>query len=723
MRRQVFAGIITLLAFVSAVGQDYWSTVPAPTQAMTYRSQHGTTHLSNYTWFYPYLKPTPGCTLRVQNCIIDTDGQFGELSESTVIQAKSGWRLYGGAWNQPIVEDAIGIAWVVTIDAIDPADDFQYNPYQVGKSFYFYTGWGGSYLPNDVSPYSSHHPEMQELTEDAWRHYSLDKFPRNGRNTAKAPAPPAYVSNIRNVPFEVAYCRVTESGETALSPSHQFTPAAPSPGQSVANVVSVQYAIGAFHPQGTIGYHVYIRYADGSRAAWQRVPAPSCTGTPANPDQWLWPIWQRQLHIVRTVPGAPTHTPAPTPQSRLSDLHRFLRGDPVKDAEVLQRFGLPTTGVYVGDVVVPNASQYRVYCPVIDEWGNGDSGTTGAPPDQKFGRRIRTANFGGWRIEAQPSQGGHTSWPTLLIHNSYSRWKGVTIISNGGDALAFSDYSGGQCFGNQFDEVVCQANTVAGRVTCGIRIDGACQAAGHTASELLFRDCGSNGSIANWIAGNQTANLRFDRLHANSYSQDSRGSVFFVHGVPSALKFTGGLYCDAYLTNQPQTGQRGVIFRTAMYASRLQVDDIWVDAGFVRFIECNAIDGCQVKMIGGKLNIRGIKPVLGLFAVSQRNVSTWKLEDIETQPDPGTNMPRIITGSYRQFRPLFDRTELEKCTVREPSEATTLARMKLFYGPGATVQARDELGYKVPSGGGYVITNSLTAGAQLPREDYPIIMP
>lgn len=736
---------------VAPEDQQTWTTVAAPKQAPTYRSQHAPYQLSDHSWHYPYTKPTPGCTISVRNAVIDTDGKIGAWSQPATATTQSGWMLFGGAWNHPIHEDAEGIAWKIEFSNVDPADDFEYNPWKNGTAVYMYTGWGGSYIPNDTNPTSSHHPTLQRLTQDAWKTYSLDKFPTGGRHTTEAPPPPIKVSNISNIPFELAYCRVTETGETALSPAHQYTPPPNPDGWTRAKTVSLQYAIGEYHPQGTLGYHVYIRYSTGSRQQWKRVPAPHCTGTPTAADDWLFPIWKRQFDLINTTPNAPTHQAATAATSRLSWIHKIIRGDNIKDADFLYDYlkgpdriaktgetitvkptfdpkyvetdtntGAPTRikQTYVGDVITKPGSKFTIYCPVIDEWGNADSGTTGGEGEQKFHRRIRASDFGNWTITQATSQSGHNSWPAVLIHNSYSRWTGAKIIANGGDALTFSDYSGGQCFGNQFHECRFEAASVPGRITCGIRIDGTCQYAGHTASELLFRDCMANGSIGAWIEGNQTANLRFDRFFNGNYSSDSRGSAFFI-ASPSPLRFTGGLYVDSYLTSQPQNGNRGVIFRVAGSQATLQIADIWIDAGFIRFIECNALDGCQLNLIGGKFNVRGTKPILGLFTGVQRNKSTWYMEGVQLQPDPGTSWPYVVNNSYRMFEPLVERSTLTNMTLREPNEATQLARMQKLYGQTATLQPRGETGYKIPTGAGFTHIHSMTTGGQMAKEDHP----
>lgn len=774
------AGVLLLLASLSmsheeatAIVQptEYWSTVAAPPTAPRYATQYSFSHLSNYVWHYPYDKPSPGGVIEVSNCIIDADGRFGTLSQAVTLTVERGWQLWGGAWNQPIVEDAQGVAWCVKFISINAEDVYQYNPWQAGGVRYFYTGWGGSYLQNEIAPYSSHSPNLEILTEDAWMSFAWDKFPKAGRNTAVASAPPVVASNVPLEVFEVAYCRVTETGETALSPAHQFTPAPVPLGTQAANVCNLGYAIMDNHPQGTLGVHLYRRKqltppvpatettpaVPATWGAWKRLPAPHCVSQPSTADDWLIPVWMRQVSLRRVVEGAPVHQAAAEPKSRLTRLHRLLRGDNNKDAEVLfEYFRLPdvvvqkvaadgaVTGTemrraydpdYVnvdaagmpvsmkrafrGDVVVKPGELFTVHCPVVDEWGNNDQGTTGGAGDQKFKRRIRASNFGEWSIEQATSQSGHNSWPTLCVTNQYSRWIGCTIKAHGGDAVATTDYSGGQCFGNQMIECALLADSVPGRVTCGFRVDGTSSAwvGGHTASEWNFRDCTINSSIPLWLAGNQTANMRFDRLHANSYSFDSRGCLCYISYNPSPVNFFNGLYCDAYLWNNSWGWGRGVIFRADIAPATVQASGIWCDTGFTRFIEANNVP-FQLKLTEGKLNYRGTKPLLALFTGTTGGKSTIFIDSVQTQPDPNTQGPYIISNNYQLAEFLYERTALETTILREPdADVAKLMRQRLF-GEAATLVARDEPGYRVPIKAGLLSPafSSVSTGAKVRRE-------
>ena len=727
MLKHFLAGLLLLLSFIPAIGQEYWSTVPAPTQAPYVQpNQTGHSQVSDYTWKYPFTRPTPAGVIRVYNAIVDADGKIGTWSQPTTLTVQSGWRLWGGAWNQPVVEDASGIAWkleIVSVDPSDPTGQWQYNPYYAGRVAYLYTGWNGSYIPNTLSPVSSHNPYLQQLTEDATSSYTIERIGEGGRYTTVSSAPVVVAASIPHRTYQLAYCRVTETGETALSPAYTFTPSYPA-GTVPSDASWLRCSIYEYHPQGTLGLHFYRRelIASGSRGEqtwgeWKRLPDAECYGTPSTPDDWLHPIWKRTLLLLRYVDDAPVHAPAVNPQSRLTDLHRLLRGDPVKDKDVLERYGLPTNKTYVGDVIVSPKQRFTATCPVIDEWGNGDSGSTGGESDQKFHRRIRASDFGEWFIDQQPSQSGHKSWPVVLIHNQYSRWTACSIKASGGDALAYSDYSGGQAFGNQFRECKFDAPmSIGGRVTCGIRIDHNC-APSHHPSEQLFSDCYSKGGIAVMLGGNQAANIRFDRLHANSNCPDPRGSVFYINN-PNPIRFLNGLYCDAYITSQMLlTGQRGVTFRCSGYHADLQIEDIWVDTGFVRFIEANGI-ACQLDLTGGKLNTRGTKPVLGLFTGVTPVKSTWAITKVQTQPDPGTQPCRIINLNYRTVEPLLERTGLADLVLREPGDATALTMLRKF-APNGQLSPKPELGYRVPVADGFKVINSLTNGTAVSRELYP----
>ena len=228
MFRQMLAAATMLLLGCFAHGQ-HWSTVPAPTQAPICTQERkrdpitnlptdelSYSHLSNYVWLYPFQKPSPGGLYAVSNATFDEDGKIGAWSSEVVVQLKSGWNMSGGAWNQQIYEDATGAAWRLRVISIDASDDFPGNPYQPGVSRYFYTGWGGSFVENDIAPYSGYSPYLQLLQEAPWNTFTLEKFPTGGKHTAVMPCPPVAFTQVPNRGCQIAWCRVAERGnETA----------------------------------------------------------------------------------------------------------------------------------------------------------------------------------------------------------------------------------------------------------------------------------------------------------------------------------------------------------------------------------------------------------------------------------------------------------------------------------------------------------------------------
>lgn len=205
--RNFIAWALLLLSFVPSFGQEHWSTVPAPTHPPTVNDARFNA-VSDF-WKDPNKRPTPAGTIRVSNAIVDSEGRIGAWSQAVELTVKRGWRIWGGAWNQPVIEDASGIAWRMEIVAIDPADDWQYNPWKAGRQIYLRTDH--AYRENALSPVSSHDPYVQQLREDDFGYYAIDKFSQGGTYQTVSPAPVVVVSNIPVKTYQLAYCRVTET--------------------------------------------------------------------------------------------------------------------------------------------------------------------------------------------------------------------------------------------------------------------------------------------------------------------------------------------------------------------------------------------------------------------------------------------------------------------------------------------------------------------------------
>jgi hypothetical protein len=507
------------------------------------------------------------------------------------------------------------------------ATQFEYTPYAPGSEHYFFTGWGGQYLPNAVAPYSGTVPKLQLL--DGGK-YSLAHFQTGGRHTTVAPPPICVASNLPLVPMEIAYCRVTETGETALSPSFVFSPPVAQPGWTLAETCRLGFGIQEQHPQGTLGYHVYIKPTGGT---WQRIPAPHCYGDPATVDDWLWQWHDRQPTIVRTVENAPTHCPVVEPKSRLNTLQCKLKA---------------TTG----NVLVAANANLVAHCPVIDEWRSN--------PVATFGRRIAASDGGKWTITQQQSQSGHKYWPVVAVENSYSQWQGVEVQANGGSAaLTFADFSGGQAFGNRFIDCNFYTQPSTTGIVCGILVDAKStgQYGSHVASETKYYNVKANGDVPVWIGGQQAANIRFNETNITCTGAGRRCSAVYLE-CPSQVVFTNGFNVDAQYA--------GTVFRASAYNAKLLADGIWVDQGFSCLLEsCGVAFDAQFNR--GKLNIRGTRPLLARL-IDQHYNSRLIFTDIDTQPEPGTTGVDVVNGLCNQVELRFTDTALaDFTTLREPT--------------------------------------------------------
>jgi len=624
-----------LLAALSVLA---WTDVPAPLNPLVAGFSDEQSQISNHTWLYPFTEPTPAGVYEVSNAIIDKSQRLGVWSQAATITPQSGWYLYAGGWNQPVSSDDAGIAWRVKVISSTPQFDF--TPFTPGSEHYFYMGWGGQYMPNTIAPYSFSLPRLTELKQDPRRVYRINMFTIGGRHTVVAPAPICQVNNLPLVPMDIHWCRVTENGETALSPAFVFTPPTPHAGWRVADTCELPFGLQEYHPQGTLGYHVYVKLQGG---VLQRIPAPHCYGTPAGPDDWLFQWHDRQPIVRRIVPNAPTHVLANPPRSRLNSLQVKLRNTD-------------------GNIEVPANTILKTYCPIIDEWRtNGISAT--------FGRRIASADGGQWTIQQQPSLSGHKYWPVLAIENSYSQWDGVTVQANGGSAaLTFGDYSGGQAFGNRFSN--CNFNAAASDtgVTCGILIDtkSTGQFFSHTASETRFKNTKGNGWIPIWVGGNQSAGIRFDETNITSLGNDRRASAVYLE-CPNQVVFSNGLNVDARYG--------GAVFRASAYNAKLFVNGVWLDQESSCILEACGVS-FDAKFDAGKFNIRGTSPVLARL-IDQHNPSKLLFSDLDTQPDPGVPGIDVINGNYNAVELRFTDTYLSEFTVlREPDRDQTTALLR-----------------------------------------------
>lgn len=620
-----------------------WTAVAAPAQPLNLYRQE--TYL---TWRYPFDIAIPAGTYEVCNAVVDRSHKVGAWSQPATLQLQSGWQLYGGVRNQPASMDEVGLAWKVKCVSVTET-----APFLNGSEHIFQT----TYETNSPAPFSASCPEPKPLYTYWQRFITPELLTYGGRHQTVAAPPDVVASQFPNQPCDIAYCRVTERGETPLSPC-LHVPACTGPA-SDTQLVSMTITEG--HPQGTLGYHLYARF--GSKGTWQRLPAPHCLGTPAQPDDWLFQWWDLQPKALRTVSNAPTHSPATAPESRLCLLQTKLAQT-------------------AGSIDVVPGTIYQTYCPVIDEWRTG--------PDT-FWRTI--GGQGRWQINQNPSLNGYSYWPAIGVYNQYSIWQNLKVTGNGSAGVAFADYQGGKAFGVQFRDCEFVLDSPFPYLSAGALVHDRCSGYyyGHTASELNFTNCKFNAHIPIWIAGTQTANVRFDRTHCYTAYLDRRTSAVYLE-CPNQVRLAGGFYTECPMG--------GAIFRSHAWPGKLLVDDIWVDQGFNCLVE-QSHNQISFKLRGGKLNCWTQNPTdrPSLLRLIDNPISTsqFVLHDVVPQYNfQGLGMD-LQSCHYSLLDVRFEDTAVaDVAAIREPTREQEQAATDLvFRGVVPAVPVRPPLGYTV----------------------------
>lgn len=614
-------------AYVTSNGTEVASglvTVAAPTVAPALNIQLGVAHVSNYTFEYPYTKPTPAGTYQISNAIVDKTNKAGAWSTPVTVTLQSGWFVYGGTWNQPLRTDDVGIIWkVYCVSTATPTSKI-------------YTGSTLLISPQinhngQVVNFCGNSPKLQLLNSLDMQYFHYHTLRQGGTATTVAPAPTVVVSQIPNQTMQIAYSRLAENGETALSPALTYTPPTPSAGVTAAQSCQLSVKIATPHPQGTIALRYYYRLQ--GETDWKRLPAPHCYGTPSTENDWNFPVQDMQAWFLRTVADAPVHSAAGNPQSEVTALHKALQ-DTYED-------------------IVVEVKELEVRCPIFDPYGTGAEGT-GLP--HKFHRRVSTISGGLFNL-TQATGLTHTYWPMLVVYNQYSTWVGARITGINSVGITYSDFSGGQCFGNRFiDCRVALGNSPVG-LTVGVLADYTQAAAGHTASEQSFVDCFFNADVPLWISGNQTANWRLSRTHATSGSRFARRHSVIYTNCPNQIRFTNGLYSDSV---------NGLVCCEGLGAN-LIIDDLWVDQSFHCLFHSNCAP-MYIKVTGGKLNCWILDSGANNLATSVSNAYVKLVFDsVATQFN---STPRLdISSSFHRGTDIrFTDTNLADYTrLREPT--------------------------------------------------------
>jgi hypothetical protein len=636
-------------------------TVPPPVGSMTaYSSVYSypmPPNLSAGTFF-------PGGQFELRNALVDKRQRVGAWSNPAVVDVTKGWQIQVLDHNQPTSADCIGVVWKIRFITInsDP------GPFTTNVDYLFITNFNAGIGPlqyRGSNGFSVSWPRWMGMNL-CNTGFSLSNMTYGGSNTTVAPAPYYRVCNVPQEAGTVQYCWVTHTGETALSTSTAIVPQYP--GSGGVGVVENIYRANEFYvmgiklhtaypaPMGALGFHVYYN--------GKRVPAPHCIGIASTPDDWLWPLDQYKITLFNIDPNGPTHSAAAPAQSKLNALQVAMK---------------ETRGSVVNDLGV----DLPLYCPMIDEWAM--YGTS----DFKFRRKIHNGGNGPWRVvqtkNVPGAPGGHAMyWPGLLVYNQYSTWEGASIeMPYGSCAVAFSDYSGGQGFGNKFTECVFSADAKSPQtdqprsplwLSQGVRVIDECAAAGHTASELFFRDCSYSAMVPISFEGNQTANVKFSRMHVYSPADDRRACAVWI-ASPNQYEFNDGAFMECV---------NNVIFNIAG-PSPVFVRGIWVDGGCKSLVDFTNYQTGSLSIDTGKIN----------FFVPNANTRPTLSRIVATSSVTKVSLTRLAlqfnyVGQFDLCCPAYNRmdfrvqdSELAASTavIREPTRDQWLAKVSMYAVP------------------------------------------
>jgi len=631
--------------------------IPPPVNPINIGTQNHKAQLGYHTWLYPFERAFPGGTYALSNAIVSRDQKYGAWSQETVVTIKSGSRFYGSCWNQPSRTDDVGIVWKVRcIDIPNPVPGF----IETGAVFSIYPQL---YFHDQIAPYDWATPNLKFLGTLTWWNHRFNLLRSGGRATVVAPAPTVVCVDIPNAPFQISYCRVTETGETELAPPLSFTPSDEPANFEKDEVICFQTWENEPHPQGCIGLHYYIKFGADVEGGgvWRRLPPEHCFGTPVTADDWLSPIQKLQVFHKRYLPNAPIHQAVPVPKTLVTGLHLALK----------ER----------GESIVIEVPEIKIRCPIIDEWGYGPFGTWNTPP--KINNRTITTKDGAKCSITQANGLQSTYWPMLMIYNQYSTWENVTCSGSCLAGLVYSDYSGGQAFGNKFFNCNFYANPHPSGLTCGVIVDYDQSGSGHTASEQYFEGCRIGGDIGLYYAGNQSANWRMHYTHMNGGSRYGRRHCAMYADTNNQISFTGGLFFDS----------ADSIFKAYGLGLNIQIDYFWVDQGFTNFISAGNC-GVIFKASGGKLNCwgndGGIPNLANLMDCYTASIS---MHNVVTQ---GANELRVSNHRPRCVELAFDNTLLSKIVVLQQPDGTQYeAEYRRYYGGPYTKGYPEDPGYRL----------------------------
>lgn len=403
--------------------------------------------------------------------------------------------------------------------------------------------------------------------QEGWEGYVNHNYSVSSIITEQPPVPKIDRWDVPNIDLEIAYCEVSHTGETELSPksiSKASTFLTMNPNSLTSRSINFYNAP---PPYGSLGRHVYARPV--GTTTWYRQPAPHCFGgIPLSPDDWLWKLGKQngcRLYHYRTDV---THAPVAEPKSEIPNL-------------LQARMDVKTQG----RVILVDVPEVFTKVPIYDRY---------VPANLEQNLTVMGEYNQKWKLtqDSNPPAGcvnQGKNWPLLLISNQKSKWKDCTALTKDGwAALTYLEWSGGQCFGNEFHN-----SSFSGKER-GVSMTYESGSAGHTPSEQMFNGCFFSGKIAVEVTGNQTANVLFNGpTYVFGGNSNLRGTAAFLIDTPNSLRFTGDTYFD--------NGFKGIEMGLTT-PSNITFDYVWCDQGHQIFFDGVGMMAQNLTIKGGKLN-------------------------------------------------------------------------------------------------------------------------
>lgn len=582
---------------VSSYPLTKWIPVAAPTSPLA--SSAAKASQSAVGWV------EPATTRSYQYALIDENNCAGPWSPPvTFDMAKGQGVIINYDDFVPATAEPIAIIWktntgiMLAVGTYEAKQPYYYNPLVTGR---------------------------RRFQED-WSVYIQYNFQPSTILTSVPPTPKIDRYDVPNIDLEIAYCEVTHTGETELSP-----PRASAAGSFWGDADSRTFREILFYnippPYGSLGRHVYARPA--GTTTWYRQPNPQCfpqTGVPLTPEDYLWRHGEQQGNMYHYRTDV-VHSPVADPRSEICNLLQARM-------DVLAQ----------GQVIIVDVAEVKTKTPIYDRYGPGNN-EQNLQVIGEYGVQ--------WKLtqDTAPPAGcvnQGTNWPLLLISNQKSKWKDCVVrTTNGWAALAYLEWSGGQCFGNEFHN--CNFNGP----NRGASMTYASGAAGHTPSEQLFNGCSFSGKVALEITGNQTANVRVNGPTYLFSPLRTRGSSCMLLDTPNQVRFTGDTFFDGgFKAMEIGESTSGIV----------TFDFAWCDQGNQLFFDGVGRTGQIIAIKGGKLNSwnlwSGSKPFL-----FRNPCSIWPsqftTENVQMQHNFGVQKHmKVFSSVYQAFCGLFTNSDL-----------------------------------------------------------------